>query len=175
MARHVLLVGLPGAGKTTVGRLVADGLGAPFMDIDQILVRQVGRPVEQIFGMMGEPYFRQLEREAVIAALAGDPAVIVPGGGWAAQPGEMHAARDSSLIIYLRCTAGTAARRSEQGEARPLLAGAGVDPVQRMRVLLEEREPFYRLADHEVSAGTRDAPEVARDVVDLARTHAGWR
>ena len=172
MPRHVLLVGLPGAGKTTVGRIASEHLGAPFMDIDQILVRQVGRPVDQIFGMMGEPYFRQLEREAVAAALAGDPAVIVPGGGWAAQPGQMHAARETGFIIYLRCTAGIAARRSEQGEARPLLAGA--DPVQRMRVLLEEREPFYRLADHEVAAGTREAAEVAREVVALAQSHAGW-
>ncbi|MGH7497685.1 MAG: shikimate kinase, partial [Gemmatimonadales bacterium] len=127
---------------------------------------------DQIFGMMGEPVFRQLERDAVAAALAADPAVIVPGGGWAAQPGQLETARGISLIIYLRCTAGTAARRSEQGEARPLLAG--VDPVQRMRVILEEREPFYRLADHEVSSGTKGAPEVAQEVIQLARTHAGW-
>ena len=141
VARHVVLVGLPGVGKSTVGRLVSEGLGAPLIDIDQLLVRQVGRPVEQIFGMMGEPYFRQLERDAVLAALAGDPAVIVPGGGWAAQPGQIEAAMRGALIIYLKCTAGTAARRSEQGETRPLIAGP--DPVQRMSALLLEREPFY--------------------------------
>src|ERR1041384_5854692 len=89
--RHLVLVGLPGSGKSTVGRLVAKGLPAPLIDIDQLLVRQMGRPVRQIFGMIGEPGFRQMEREAVRAALAGPPSVIVPGGGWAAQPGEMEA------------------------------------------------------------------------------------
>lgn len=172
MRRHVVLVGLPGVGKSTVGRLVSEGLTAPLMDIDQLLVRQVGRPVDQIFGMMGEPHFRQLERDAVAAALSGDPAVIVPGGGWAAQPGQLETALDISLIIYLKCTAGTATRRSELGEARPLLAG--VDPVQKMRLILEERESFYRLAHHEVSAGTRSAVEVAQEVIVLAGTHAGW-
>lgn len=172
MPRHVMLVGLPGVGKSTVGRLVSEGLPAPLIDIDLLLVRQVGRPVDQIFGMMGEPVFRQLEREAVADALAGDPAVIIPGAGWAAQPGQFETARESSLIIYLRCTAGTAARRLEQGEVRPLLAG--LDPVQRMRALLEEREGFYRLAEHEVAAGTRDAPALAEEVIQLARAHAGW-
>ena len=172
MRRHVMLVGLPGVGKSTVGRLASEGLPAPLIDIDQLLVRQVGRPVDQIFGMMGEPVFRQLERDAVAAALDGDPAVIVPGGGWAVQPGQIETAMRLALIIYLKCTAGTAARRSEQGEVRPKLVGA--DPVQRMSALLHEREPFYRLAHHEVSAGTREAPEVARDVVELARLHAGW-
>jgi shikimate kinase len=171
--RHVVFVGLPGVGKSTVGKLVADALPAPFIDIDQVLVRQVGRPVDQIFGMMGEPGFRQLERDAVAEALAGEPSVIVPGGGWAAHSGQVDEAKASSLIIYLRCTAGTAARRSEQGETRPLLTGVE-DPVQRMVTLLEAREPFYRLADHEVSAGTREAAEVAADVVGLAREHAGW-
>lgn len=172
MPRHIVLIGLPGVGKSTVGRLVSESLPAPLIDIDQLLVRQVGRPVDQIFGMMGEPYFRQLERDAVLAALDGDPAVIVPGGGWAAQPGQIETAMRVSLIIYLKSTAGTAARRSEQGEARPVLAGS--DPVQRMGALLQEREHFYRLAHHEVSTGTRDAAEVAKEVAELARAHAGW-
>jgi shikimate kinase len=172
MPRHVVIVGLPGVGKSTVGRLASEELGAPLIDIDQLLVREVGRPVDQIIGMMGEPYFRQLERKAALAALDGDPALIVPGGGWAAQPGMIETALRCALIIYLKCTAGTAVRRTEQGEVRPLIAGA--DPLQKMSALLMEREPFYRLAHHEVSAGTRDAPEVAKEVVELARMHAGW-
>jgi shikimate kinase len=170
--RHVVLVGLPGVGKSTVGRLVSEGLPAPLIDIDQLLVREVGRPVDQIIGMMGEPYFRQIERKAVLAALDGDPAIIVPGGGWAVQPGAMETAVRCGLVIYLKCTAGTAVRRLEQGEVRPLLAGG--DMVARMGELLSEREPFYRLAEHEVATGTRDASEVAKEVMSLARSHAGW-
>jgi shikimate kinase len=172
MPRHVVLVGLPGAGKSTVGELAAAALGAPLFDIDKLLVRQMGRPVAQIFGMMGEAAFRQMERDAVAAAEAGPPAVIVPGGGWAAQPGQLEATRPAGLILYLKCPPATAVKRTEQGEARPLLVG--VDPAHRMGELLEAREPYYQLADYVVDAGPRPAGTVAEDVVKLARQHGGW-
>jgi shikimate kinase len=174
MPRHVVLVGLPGSGKSTVGKLVAAGLPAPLIDIDSLLVRQMGRPVEQIFGMLGEAGFRQMEREAVEAAKTGKPAVIVPGGGWAAQPGQLDAAKECCLVIYLKCLATTAARRSQTGEVRPLLAGAGGDPTQRVRELLLAREPFYAMAHFEVNADSRPADAVAAEVVELARQHGDW-
>jgi shikimate kinase len=172
MPRHLVLVGLPGSGKSTVGQLAAEALGAPLFDIDMLLVRQMGRPVAQIFGMLGESVFRQMERDAVIAAGAGPPSVIVPGGGWAAQPGQLEAARAGALVIYLKCAPGTAAKRTEQGEVRPLLAG--VDPVQRMQALHQAREPYYLLADYVVEVGSRPPGDVSSDVVELARKHAGW-
>ena len=172
MRRHVVLVGLPGSGKSTVGRLVAETLGAPLIDIDGLLVREMGMPVAQIFGMLGEVRFREMERDAVIAAQGGAPGVIVPGGGWAAQPGQLDAVKPASLVIYLRCQPHTAAKRSEQNEVRPLLVGA--DPVQLMRTLLEEREPFYLAAHHQVQAENTAAEGVAGEVVELARRHAGW-
>jgi shikimate kinase len=172
MARHLILVGLPGSGKSAVGFQVAEHLGAPLFDIDSLLVREMGMPVEQIFGMVGEPRFREMEHKAVLSAIAAEaPAVIIPGGGWAAQPGHMHEAREFALLVYLRCMPGTAAKRTEQGEARPVLMGT--DPVERMRALLESREPFYKLADFEVAA-ERGLDQVAAGVVDLARKHAGW-
>ena len=172
MPRHIVLVGLPGSGKSTVGRLVADGLPAPLIDVDGLLVREMGMPVSQIFGMVGESRFREMERDAVIAAQGGNPGVIVPGGGWAAQQGQLEAAKMSSLVIYLKCLPVTASKRSEQGEVRPVLAG--VDPVQRMRTLLEEREPLYLLAHYTVQT-ERIAPDaVAAEVIGLARQHGGW-
>ena len=172
MRRHVLLVGLPGVGKSTVGRLVAEGLPAPLLDIDGILVRQMGMPVAQIFGMVGELRFRSMERDAVATAQAREPAVIIPGAGWAAQTGQMAEAKSACLIVYLKCSAAIAARRSELGEVRPLLVGA--DPVERVRALLAAREPFYKLADYEVSADKKPAAEVANEVIRLARSHGGW-
>jgi shikimate kinase len=172
MPRHLVLVGLPGCGKSAVGRQVAEGLGAPLFDIDSLLVREMGMPVEQIFGMVGEQRFREIEQKAVLAAVAAEePAVIVPGGGWAAQPGHMHGAREFALLIYLRCLPRIAAKRAEEGELRPLLVGP--DPVERMRKLLDSREPFYKLADFEVAADGR-IEEVSAGVVDLARRHGGW-
>ena len=172
MPRHIVLVGLPGSGKSTVGRLVATGLPAPLIDIDGLLVREMGMPVSQIFGMVGEARFREMECDAVNAAQGGEPGVIVPGGGWAAQPGQLEAAMAQTLAIYLRCLPGTAVKRSEQGEVRPVLAG--VDPVQRMRTLLEEREPFYLLAHHTVQAEQAAPEAVAAEIMALARHHGGW-
>ena len=171
--RHLLFVGLSGSGKSTVGQMVADELGVTLFDIDLLLVRQIGMPVSQMFGMLGEPEFRRIERDAVVAAWAAEgPSVIVPGAGWAAQPGQMEVASKACLIIYLKCSATTAARRSEQGEVRPLLVGT--DPIERVRSLLAAREPFYKLAHYEVAADVKAAPAVADEVVRLARAHGGW-
>jgi shikimate kinase len=173
MPSHLVLVGLPGSGKSLVGHRVSEALGAPLFDIDQLLVREMGMPVAQIFGMVGEPRFREMEHKAVQAAVAaGEPAVIVPGGGWAVQHGHMHWAAESfCLRIYLRCPPATALKRVEQGETRPLLGAA--DPALRMRQLLEAREPFYQLADFVVAAD-RTPEQVTEGVLELARTQGGW-
>jgi shikimate kinase len=172
MPRHIVLVGLPGSGKSTIGRLAAEQLSAPLIDIDVLLVREMGMPVDQIFGMVGETKFRQMERDAVRTARAREPCVIVPGGGWAAQPGEVNEAKRDSLLVYLKCSATTAAKRADDGEARPLLAGP--DTLQKMRPLLESREPYYLLADYQVAADNRPAEPIAAEVVGIARKYAGW-
>ena len=169
--RHILLVGLPGSGKTTIGRLVSERLAAPLIDVDNLLLRQMGMPVAQIFGKVGEAEFRRMERDAVRAACTGGPGVIVPGAGWAAQEGELEAARESACIIYLRCQPSTAVKRTEGGEARPLLTS---DPLGRMRTLLQERETHYARAEHQLQTDGRTPELTADEVVKLAKESAGW-
>ncbi|HET8624119.1 MAG TPA: shikimate kinase [Gemmatimonadales bacterium] len=172
MPKHLILVGLPGSGKSTVGRLVADALNAPLIDIDVLLMREMAMPVSQIFAMQGEVAFRRMERDAVRTACAREPAIIVPGAGWAAQEGELDAARATSLVVYLKCAPATALKRTEQGEGRPLLLGA--DPLARMRELEAQREPFYMRADRQVPSDTRPAETIAEHVARIAREAAGW-
>jgi shikimate kinase len=172
MKRHIVMVGLPGAGKTTIGALVAERLSCPFVDIDAIIVRRMQMPVARIFAELGETRFRSIERDTVTEALNGEPSVLAPGGGWAAQEGNLAAARVGAFVVYLKCMVTTVVRRVEGGASRPLMVGE--DPVDTMRKLMLEREAWYRQADVEVKNDSRTAEQTADDVVMLARQQAGW-
>lgn len=172
MIRHVVLIGLPGSGKTTIGKMVADALKAPFQDIDAIVSRKEGRPISMIFAEKGEAVFREMERVEVEAALAGQPAIISPGGGWASQPGALSSVQQRGLVVYLKTRPDTAVTRAAPQGNRPVLMGE--DPSSQMRELLKEREPFYVLADATVETDRKAPAKVVEEIVRLARTRAGW-
>src|SRR5690349_8627817 len=133
--RHLVLVGLPGAGKTAVGRHLAERLARDFVDFDAELERRAGRTIGEIFATDGEPAFRTAE-----AALAGElaggesPLVLAPGGGCLANPAAAATLRPTGRIIYLRVSAESAVRRMGPEVARrPLVAGG--DPVAAVGAL----------------------------------------
>lgn len=171
MRRHLILLGLPGTGKSTVGRLAATLLGTEFEDTDLRVTRDAGRSIADIFTREGEAAFRRLERAAMDAALEQPARVIAAGGGWAAEPGNLEAVAGRSLTIYLSCTAETAARRTAGSTERPLLPA---DPRPALESLLARRRAFYRRADAEIATDRTGADEVARQVVALARSQGGW-
>jgi shikimate kinase len=170
--RHIVLVGLPGAGKTTVGRALAEQLGAAFVDIDAGIVRRMQMPVPRIFAEHGEAYFRKLELEGMQRALEGPPAVLAPGGGWAAQPGVLDGIGGRAMLVYLKTMVGTAAKRAGGEGTRPLLIGE--DPVEKMRQLLQDRERFYLMAECEVKTDVKGPRAIAEEIAQLARERAGW-
>ena len=172
MRRHIVLVGLPGSGKSTVGQLVAQSLQAEFVDIDAIIMRKQGRPMPIIFAEFGEAAFRQLEHREVEAAFGGPPAVIAPGGGWVAQPGALESAQGRAVLVYLKTRPDTATARAGPQGNRPTLMGE--DRVTRMRELLREREPFYNKADAHVETDRMSPVQVAVEVAGLARLRAEW-
>jgi shikimate kinase len=166
--RHLILVGLPGSGKSTVGPLVAGELGAGFVDLDEVIEAMAGMPVTGIFATRGEAAFRELEREAMDAVLTRDPCVVAPGGGWAAQPGNLAAVEGRAMTVYLAISPEGAARRLQGDLSRPLMAGTA-DPRVTLERLLEAREAFYRLADMEVDAEAGPPLFVAASVAAAAR------
>ena len=166
MTRHLILVGLPGAGKTTVGRRAAEMLAADFSDLDEMVESDTGRSIPAIFQESGEAEFRRLERAAMDRALALPPHLIAAGAGWIAQPGNLDAALAAgAALIYLKISAERALARVGADRNRPLLVGG--DRAARLRELLREREAWYRRAHHEVPA-EGDVETVAAQLVELA-------
>jgi shikimate kinase len=170
--RHVILVGLPGCGKTTVGRLVAAALGAPFVDLDDAIADRAGKSVARIFSEDGEAAFRASEAELGGAVLRGPPAVVAPGGGFIAGDVTRAMARGSGLVVYLETDPAAAATRLGGASGRPLLEGAPTGT--RMAALFAERAALYRQAECTVATDGRSAADVAAAVLSLARDRGGW-
>jgi shikimate kinase len=165
-------VGLPGAGKSTVGPLVAAELGARWCDLDDLIVAGAGRSIPAIWADEGEAGFRDRERAAMAAALADGPQVIAAGGGWIAQPGNLLEAEPHALVLYMSLDPADAARRAAAQGGRPLLDGGDIEA--KVRALLAERERWYRLAGVEVAVGTASPETAAESIVVAARQYGGW-
>ncbi|WP_246000353.1 shikimate kinase [Nocardioides pocheonensis] len=158
MTPRVVLVGPMGAGKTTVGRLVADALGVRFLDTDEVVEREAGKPVAEIFVDDGEPHFRALERAAVTAALEGHDGVLALGGGAVMDPATQEQLT-AHEVVFLRVGLTDAAQRVGLGVSRPLLLG---NVRGRIKQLLDERTPVYEsVARHVVDTDGLTAAEVA--------------
>lgn len=164
---RIVLVGLPGAGKSSVGPLVAQRLGWRFVDLDEDIVRAAGRSIAEIFAAEGESGFRERERAAT-AALAGQGGlVIAPGGGWMMDPGNRAALGEGTMLVHLRVSPGVAvARLGSAISSRPLLKGS--DPVSAIAALAAAREGTYLQANHTVSVDSLTPDAVASIIVALA-------
>lgn len=141
-ATHVFLVGFMGAGKTTVGRLLADRIGRRCIDLDRAIERLAGAPVARVFELEGEDRFRELETQALLE-LGHEPASVVAcGGGVVLRPENRAALKRMGTVVYLQVTAGEAVARIGDATSRPLLSGpAGTLAATS---LLAARESLYR-------------------------------
>jgi shikimate kinase len=165
----VVLVGTMGAGKTTVGRLVAKAVGAEFLDTDHLVEERASKPVAEIFVDDGEQAFRALERAAVADALESHEGVLALGGG-AVLDTETRRLLDGPRVIFLRVGLTDAAQRVGLGVSRPLLLG---NVRGRMKLLIDERTPVYEsVAQHTVDTDGLTADEVAARVRALVEDDA---
>jgi shikimate kinase len=173
MSPVVVLVGPPGAGKSTVGRLLAARWGVPFADTDALVEQKAGREIADIFTTDGEPAFRALERAAVAEALEGHDGVLALGGGAVlAEATQQVLVGHPVVLLSVGLAAGV--RRTGLSTARPLLAG--VNPRATFAALLSERLPVYRaVAAHEVATDSLDPEAVAEAVDALVGTEVASR
>jgi shikimate kinase len=178
-----ILIGPPGAGKTTVGLLLAQRLGVPFTDTDAVVEAVAGKPVGDIFVQDGEPAFRALERQAAAAVITGRAAAPDGGGSGPAANGRYVAALGGGAVmdagtqdllagrpvVYLETGFATAAKRVGMDRPRPLLIGT--HPRAQLKALLDQRLPVYaRLAAITVPTDDRDPADIAGDIAAALRS-----
>jgi shikimate kinase len=145
---HLVLVGMMGAGKTSLARRAARRLGRRPVDLDHEIERVAGRSIPEVFADEGEPGFRDRETAALRVVLAGDePLVVATGGGAVVRPENRSIMRERGLVVWLRARPETLAARVGDGAGRPLLAG---DPRTALERIATDRAPHYAAAAHEV-------------------------
>jgi len=144
----IALVGLPGSGKSTVGRQLARRLGLPFRDSDHEIEQRIGCSIREFFEREGEPAFRDIEQEVIRELTQSGGAVLATGGGAVLRPANREQLRAAGSVVYLRSPPEELFRRLRHDSQRPLLQVD--DPLQRLRTLYEERDPLYRETCHYV-------------------------
>jgi shikimate kinase len=169
-SRSVVLVGMMGAGKSTVGRRLAARLRLPFMDADtEIELAHAGMTIPEIFQTHGEPYFRDGEARVIARLLDAGPAVLATGGGAFMREDTRQRIGEKAISIWLKADADIILKRVKRRADRPLLQTA--DPAATVGRLISEREPVYQRAD--ITIWSRDVPH--EKIVDecIAALH-GW-
>jgi shikimate kinase len=171
-ARAIVLVGMMGAGKSTIGRRLAARLHLPFRDADnEIEAAHAGMTIPEIFATHGEPYFRDGEARVIARLLSGGASVLATGGGAFQREETRQRVRDNAVSIWLNADADTILRRVKRRSDRPLLQTA--DPAATIERLIAERSPNYQLAD--ITIASREVPH--EKIVDecIAALHARLR
>jgi shikimate kinase len=160
---RIVLVGLPGSGKSTVGRQLSRRLAIPFTDSDSVIEQRLGCSIRSYFEREGEEAFRDVE-EQVIADLCMREGVIATGGGSVLRAANRERLHASAHVVYLRATPEDVFRRVKHDKGRPLLQVA--DPMQRLRDLYAQRDPLYRETAHFViETGRPSVPMLANMIM----------
>jgi shikimate kinase len=142
----ISLVGMPGGGKSTVGRHLARQLHLPFFDSDHEIESRIGQPIRTFFDSQGEDAFRDIEQDVIADLTRQRESVLATGGGAVLREANRTALRDAGSVLYLRSTPEELFRRLRHDTQRPLLQVR--DPLQRLRDLYHERDPLYRSTAH---------------------------
>jgi shikimate kinase len=163
MAPKAVLIGLPGSGKSTIGRRLAKALSLTLLDTDAAIEETTGRTIADIFATDGEKEFRRIEEDVIRSALKSHDGVLSLGGGAVTTPG-VREALAGHTVIYLEISASEGVRRTGGATVRPLLAGG--DRSEKFKALMSQRVPLYRrVATMRVNTNRRNPGAVVRYIV----------
>ncbi|MET0257723.1 MAG: shikimate kinase [Methylobacterium sp.] len=168
-ARSVVLVGLMGAGKTTIGRRLAQLLDLPFVDTDQEIEDAARMSVAELFAAYGEPEFRALEARVVARLVEGGRQVIATGGGAYMNEATRRLLRERSVTVWLKADLDTLMERVAKRPTRPLLRTA--DPRATLRDLMDKRYPVYAQADLHIHSRNVKRDVIAREIIQSLARH----
>jgi shikimate kinase len=163
ITRPVVLVGLMGVGKSTVGRRLATMLGRDFIDADDAIVEAAQRSIPEIFEEFGEPYFRDGERRVIARLIDEAHGVIATGGGAFIDPQTRALILDRAIAVWIDCDVETLVQRTARRDTRPLLRGG--DPREILTRLAQERAPFYAEAPIKVMSENSPHGDTARAII----------
>lgn len=167
--KNVVLIGFMGTGKSRVGHMVGRQLSLRFVDTDDLIVQRMQMEISDIFARLGEPKFRDIERQVVAEVSALDGQVIATGGGVPLSAENVANLKRNGVVICLTASPEIIYRRTGRSDARPLL---GQDSkVERIREMLDSRQIYYAAADYQVDTSARPASSVAREIVEIYKKH----
>lgn len=173
MAPKAVLIGLPGSGKSTIGRRLAKALNVSLLDTDAAIEETTGRTIADIFAADGEKEFRRIEEDVIRSALQSHDGVLSLGGGAVTTPG-VRDALVGHTVIYLEISAAEGVRRTGGATVRPLLAGD--DRSEKFKALMTERVPLYRrVATMRINTNRRNPGAVVRHLVERLENPAAPR
>ncbi|MEI7600808.1 MAG: shikimate kinase [Aestuariivirga sp.] len=170
--RPIVLVGLMGAGKTSVGRRLAEKLSIPFVDADHEIEAAAGKSIKEIFADHGEPYFREGERRVIQRLIGNGAQVLATGGGAYMNDETRQRFQESGISVWLRAALPILMKRVMKRQDRPLLQNENPEAV--MRGLIETRYPVYALADVTVDSRDVQHGQMVNDVIRALAQWDGW-
>jgi shikimate kinase len=164
MSKNIVLIGLMGSGKTSVGKLLAKKLGKKFVDTDEIIELETGKTINQIFAHDGEPFFRKTESEIIQKISQNQDQVISTGGGCVENPVNIDNLKKAGIVFYLKATPEELFDRIKNENTRPLLKTD--NPLLILEKLLHKREKFYAQADVIIDTVNKKPDEIVDEIME---------
>lgn len=165
MTKNIVLTGLMGSGKTTIGKILAEKLNMKFTDTDELIVQKAQKPIKLIFAEKGEHFFRKIESEIIKDISKEDNLVISTGGGTVIKEENLSNLKQNGILFYLYAPAEELYKRIKDDSERPLLKTE--NPLVTLRNLLESREKFYNQADFKINTAQKTPEEIAEEIINL--------